>query len=85
MGIWEGMKRGAKALVQGPGPQRYAAAGQPIRCTHCRHASFIAGSALMNTVGMTFLNLDWANKTATTLMCDGCGLVHWFVEPPTAL
>ena len=42
-------------------------------------------SGLMNTVGMSFAGLDWANMTATTLMCDDCGLVHWFGEAPREL
>ena len=84
MGIWEGLKRGAKTLVQGAGPQGFKAGGKQIRCTHCGHERFIAGSALLNTFGMTAMNLAWANKKATTLMCDACGLVHWFGEPPVA-
>jgi hypothetical protein len=80
--IWEGLKRGAKALVH-PGPGKYIAAGLPVRCPHCEGISFIEGSALLSTVGLRFLNLDagWADN-ATTLMCDQCGLIQWFGMPP---
>ncbi len=81
MGIWEGMKRGAKALVHGPGPRRFAAAGKAIHCTHCGHDRFNPGEAQLNTAAMTFMGLDWANKSAATLMCDTCGLVLWFGAP----
>ena len=68
MGLWKGLKQGAKALVEGAGPQRFDAGGKQLHCTHCGHEEFIKGSTLMNTFGMTVMNLDWANKEATTLM-----------------
>lgn len=37
---------------------------------------------MLNTSTMTLLGLDWANRSAITLMCDRCGLVHWFAKPP---
>ena len=82
MGIWEGIKRASKAVVTGPGPAEYSAAGKKIVCEHCGHSQFHEGEALLNTVGMTFLGLDWANKTATTLMCDACGRIHWYGVRP---
>jgi predicted nucleic-acid-binding Zn-ribbon protein len=85
MGIWEGIKRGSKAFARGPGPQRYEAAGKTIRCLHCDGERFFRGSVLMNTVGMSVMGLDWANKEATTLVCDACGLVHWFGVTPREL
>ena len=53
-----------------------------IKCNHCKGTGFLRGSAMLNTAGMTFLGLDWANRTATTLMCDNCGLIHWFGKEP---
>ena len=53
-----------------------------ITCSHCKNTYFIKGSAMLNTAGMTFLGLDWANRTAITLMCDNCGLIHWFGKAP---
>ena len=82
MGIWEGLKRGTKALIRGDGPGTFVAGGQKVTCPHCKSDAFFEGRALLNTFGMTFLHLDWANKEATTLMCDHCGLVQWFgIEP----
>lgn len=33
----------------------------------------------MNTKGMTFFKLDWANKEAENYICDSCGYVYWFL------
>jgi hypothetical protein len=35
--------------------------------------------ALLNTPGMTFLKLDWANATAQCRVCADCGYIHWFL------
>lgn len=65
-------------------PCEYEIEGELLECTHCRHTEFLKGEALLNTVGMTLLRLDWANQTATTLICDRCGLIHWFGKPLNA-
>ncbi|MHC4510624.1 MAG: DNA-binding protein [Planctomycetota bacterium] len=62
----------------------YTIGDELIQCNHCKHTRFLKGSAMLNTAGMTFLGLDWANRTATTLMCDHCGLIHWFGKPPAS-
>ena len=81
MGIWEGIKRASKALA-GDRPGKYAAGGRTIECEHCEQNRFIRGSAQLNTAGMSFLGLDWANQSAATLMCNNCGRIHWYgVEP----
>ncbi len=82
MGIWEGLKRASKAMTEGDPPARYSAGGKQIICEHCGHEEFDEGSALLNTAGMSFVNLDWANKSATTLMCDACGRIHWYGVKP---
>ena len=64
------------------GPGRYAVQEALILCPHCGQESFEQGSAQLNTAGMTFLNLDWANKSATTLACTSCGSVQWFLKRP---
>jgi rubrerythrin len=52
--------------------------GKKLRCQICDHALFWSRKTLMNTPGMSFLNLDWANKSATNHICNQCGYVHWF-------
>ena len=67
------------------GRAKYAIGGRPVRCSHCGNESFAKGSALLNTVGMTLVGLDWADKKASILMCAECGHIEWFVQEPTAL
>lgn len=81
MGLWQGIKRGTKALFS-EHLEEYEAGGKRIQCRHCGTRRFVEGSAQLNTVGMSFANLDWANKSATTLMCSHCGLIHWFGKAP---
>ncbi|MDD1750519.1 MAG: hypothetical protein LUO89_11670 [Methanothrix sp.] len=56
-----------------------------IRCPLCAHNEFDQGTALLNTPGMTFFGLDWANRTATVLCCRRCGRIEWFLRQPEAL
>ncbi|MFD0550315.1 hypothetical protein ACFQ0X_14840 [Streptomyces rectiviolaceus] len=34
----------------------------------------------LNSSGMEFMNLAWANESATGLICWQCGYVHLFVN-----
>lgn len=36
----------------------------------------------LGAFGLTFLNLDWANRSAATLACVGCGRLAWFLADP---
>lgn len=83
--ILKAFKAGAKGFTSGWGPGLYAADDKAISCPHCGRDEFAEGSAQMNTAGMTFFNLDWANKSATTLACTRCGRVQWFVKKPERL
>jgi hypothetical protein len=53
-----------------------SAADLQINCLHCNHDRFHRGNALLNTRGLTFFDLDWLNRGATTLVCNQCGFVH---------
>jgi len=55
-----------------------SAAGLTIVCSHCGHDHFHRSKRLLNTRGLTFLDLDWLNESATTLMCTKCGQILWF-------
>ena len=83
--FFRALKRGATAASDSIRPGPYAASGKGVSCSHCGNTEFAQGSAQLNTAGMSFLNLDWANRSATTLACTRCGLVHWFVEKPERL
>ena len=79
------LKKGAKAFKDSFGPSRYSAGGFEIVCPHCKNNEFKEGVAQLNTAGMSFINLDWLNKSATTLICSRCGLIQWFNGEPKRL
>ena len=83
--LGKALKRAAKAFADGMGPGQYSAGGKKIVCPQCEGATFAEGSAQLNTAGMTFLNLDWANKSASTLACTQCGRILWFMKRPHRL
>ena len=60
----------------------YHLRGKSIVCPHRGHNQFDQASALLNTPGMTFFGLDWANRTATPLSCKECGRIEWFLREP---
>ncbi len=60
-------------------PERRSVNGNPLACLVCGHDMFTERPAQLNTRGLTFLNLDWANKSARCLVCDACGYIHWFL------
>jgi predicted nucleic-acid-binding Zn-ribbon protein len=78
VGFIDEFKRG----YAGDDTRRYVVAGSTVKCSHCGQEDFDEGAALLNTVGMTFLGLDWANREASVLICTTCGHVEWFLEQP---
>jgi predicted nucleic-acid-binding Zn-ribbon protein len=60
--------------------EHFVAKNIKLECTVCKHTLFWTRETLMNTVGMSLLNLDWANKKATNYICNNCGYVHWFLR-----
>lgn len=62
--------------------KRYSIAGKAVTCSHCGNDTFEKADAQLNTPGMTFLGLDWANRTATALICDSCSHVELFLDEP---
>jgi len=76
------LKRGLSAAASTMGPGLYRVEGQDVHCPHCGGQEFAEGSAQLNTAGMTFLDLDWANKSAHTLMCTNCSRIEWFGQRP---
>lgn len=63
-------------------PVEYTVEDTPVKCPHCGEGQFSLGTAQLNTAGMTFLHLDWADKTAYTLVCAHCGHIEWFAQEP---
>lgn len=57
----------------------YTAAGRQISCSVCGGTDFAVREVLLNTSGMSFFDLDWANKSAEGLVCTGCGFIQLFM------
>ena len=51
-----------------------------LRDTRCYFP--LTRTTLMNTKGVTFFGLEWANKAANNYVCDRCGYVLWFLDKP---
>lgn len=81
----ERLKNAARATADDWKPAGYTIAGIEVVCPHCGNNQFAEGRALLNTVGMSFLGLDWANSEATTLSCTRCSRVEWFHDKPVKL
>ena len=59
-------------------PQPVEVKGKQLVCNHCSNDMFWTRKIQLNTPGLTFLNLDWMNKSATTFVCSECTHIHWF-------
>jgi uncharacterized protein len=64
------------------GGHSFSLLGKSIVCPQCGSNQFEMGSALLNTAGMTFMNLDWANRQATILTCTTCSHIQWYLRQP---
>ena len=64
---------------------RFLIAGGEVSCPQCHNNFFREGSAQLNTAAMSLVNLDWVNKSATTLVCSQCSFISWFYDSPTRL
>jgi len=69
----------------GKEPRRVAIAGRELQCVHCGGNSFTGREALLNTAGMTFLQIEWLNASAEVLVCTGCGKLEWFLDPEISI
>lgn len=54
--------------------------GKKLVCPVCDHKYFHTRKSMLNTRGLTFFNLDWANKSATNYICGHCGYIFWFMN-----
>jgi predicted nucleic-acid-binding Zn-ribbon protein len=81
-GIGAGLKAVAKSIVT-PTTQ-YCVGDISLTCPVCGHDKFDRREMLINTSGMTFLNMDWLNSSACALVCQKCKRIELFAETPSA-
>jgi len=79
------LRKGAKAFRESLSPGEYSAGGQKVICGQCGGSIFETGSSQLNSAGLTFAGLDWADKSAATLACVKCGKILWFLKKPEKL
>lgn len=60
-------------------PTTKSISGHDLVCPVCKNDKFFERETLMNTPGMTFIGLEWANKRAQNAICSSCGYVFWFL------
>jgi len=63
----------------------FAVDGRDIRCVQCGNKTFERGTAQLNTAVLTFLDLDWANRSAYILSCKKCSHTMWFLKEPNRI
>ena len=61
-------------------PVRAAVGDVWITCQMCRGELFRERGVMLNSVGMEFMKMAWADETATGLICWTCGYVHLFAN-----
>ncbi len=55
--------------------------GKQLVCAHCGGNQYVSREAQLNTAFLTFLDLDWLNRTAEVFVCIACGRLEWFLDP----
>ena len=61
-------------------PEVVLPGGQVLACLVCGGREFERREIKLNTSGMSFLGLDWANRSADGAICRRCGYVHSFAS-----
>ncbi|MFI5763176.1 hypothetical protein [Streptomyces sp. NPDC051563] len=51
-----------------------------LHCLICQSDEFREREVKLNSFGLEFLKLAWADESATGLICWNCGYVHLFVN-----
>ncbi|PHS13163.1 MAG: hypothetical protein COA86_17575 [Kangiella sp.] len=82
MTFFKKLGKGFKGAYQALSSDEYEIKNVKAKCIHCGHNNFERGEAQLNTAGMTFVNLDWANENAYLLSCKDCSYIMWFAEQP---
>ncbi|MDG4859514.1 hypothetical protein P8605_15345 [Streptomyces sp. T-3] len=61
-------------------PVRAAIGNNWIHCQICEGDLFREREVKLNSFGLEFFKLAWADESATGLICWTCGYVHLFVN-----
>jgi hypothetical protein len=61
-------------------PKEFEMGGKKLVCPVCDNDKFRCSSFMLNTRGLTFLDLDWINEDADNYVCSKCGYIFWFMQ-----
>lgn len=56
-----------------------------LKCPICGCDEFYYKKTLLNTAGLTFLGVDWADGEATNYICRDCSHIVWFYKDVQSL
>lgn len=59
--------------------RRFWVGDHAVACGFCEHDLFHDREIQLNTAGLTFMGLDWANRSSVGLICTQCGYIMEFV------
>lgn len=62
-----------------PKPVQASVGGRQLMCPVCGAGEFTERPVKLNTTGAEFFGIEWANRTATALICTDRGFVHEFL------
>jgi len=60
-------------------PKMMEVHGRQINGVVCANEYFHTREAQLNTAAASFFNVDWANRSATCLVCSECTHIMWFL------
>lgn len=58
---------------------------QPFTCLVCDGELFADREIKLNTTGLELFGMEWANRSATGLICADCGYLHTFASDTVRL
>jgi hypothetical protein len=59
--------------------------GKTFTCRLCHNPTFAVRYIKLNSTGMEFFDLGWANADSTGLICTSCGYIHEFMGDTVTL
>lgn len=60
-------------------PEKVQVYGTDLSCEICENDTFWKKESQLNTALSTFFGFDWADASATCIVCGRFGYIHWFL------
>jgi hypothetical protein len=59
--------------------QYEAVKGKTLTCPVCSNDHFYERASLLNKASSSIFGFDWADRSATCLVCSECTYIYWFL------